>query len=182
MQRAALARAAFFPLLCLFILVFVLGGCQADSFNSKLKHAEDELSFGNRAGEQLTDTPVLIPPPVAARHTMAMIVDSLLSDQYDPKETRKTLSLLRKDPFIPRYLNIEAGYLLVLLDKLEAQKRISERHAAEKERIQRELRKELEDKYTAENDRLKKELDELKYKLQKIEEIHINTEKKRGIQ
>ncbi len=113
---------------------------------------------------------------------MAMIVDSLLSDQYDPKETRKTLSLLRKDPFIPRYLNIEAGYLLVLLDKLEAQKRISERHAAEKERIQRELRKELEDKYTAENDRLKKELDELKYKLQKIEEIHINTEKKRGIQ
>lgn len=111
-----------------------------------------------------------------------MVVDSLLSDKYEVRETRKTLSLLRKDPFIPRYLKVEAGYLLVLLDKLEAQKRLNEKHSAEKERIQREFKKELEDKYTAENDRLRKELDEMKYKLQKIEEIHINTEKKRGIQ
>jgi hypothetical protein len=182
MQRAASARAAFFPLLCLFTLVFLLGGCKADSFSSKLKCAEDELSFGNRVGEQLTGTPALIPPPVAARHTIAMVVDSLLSDKYEVRETRKTLSLLRKDPFIPRYLKVEAGYLLVLLDKLEAQKRLNEKHSAEKERIQREFKKELEDKYTAENDRLRKELDEMKYKLQKIEEIHINTEKKRGIQ
>ncbi len=111
-----------------------------------------------------------------------MAVDSLLSDSYDASEIKKTLTLLRKDPFIPRYLKVEAGYLLILLDKLETQKRLAEKHAAEKERVQREIKKELEEKYMAENDRLKQELDQLRYKLQKIEEIHINTEKKRGIQ
>lgn len=182
MQRAVSARGAFLHLLCLFTLVFLLGGCKADSFNNKLKSAEDELSMGNRITQDLSTTPVLIPPPVAARHTIAMAVDSLLSDKYDANEIRKTLTLMRKDPFIPRYLKVEAGYLLILLDKLEEQKKIANKHAAEKERVQREMKKELEERYTAENDRLKQELDELRYKLQKIEEIHINTEKKRGIQ
>jgi hypothetical protein len=182
MQRAVSARGAFFPLLCLFTLVFLLGGCKADSFSSKLKSAEDDLSMGNRITQDLSAAPVLTPPPVAARHSIAMAVDSLLDDRYDANEIRKTLTLLRKDPFIPRYLKVEAGYLLILLDKLEAQKGIAEKHASEKERVQRELKKELEEKYTAENDRLKQELGELRYKLQKIEEIHINTEKKRGIQ
>ena len=138
--------------------------------------------MGNRITQDLSTTPVLIPPPVAARHTIAMAIDSLLSDKYDANEIRKTLTLMRKDPFIPRYLKIEAGYLLILLEKLEEQKKIANKHASEKERVQRELKKELEERYTAENDRLKQELDELRYKLQKIEEIHINTEKKRGIQ
>ncbi len=138
--------------------------------------------MGNRITQDLSTTPVLIPPPVAARHTIAMAIDSLLSDKYDANEIRKTLTLMRKDPFIPRYLKIEAGYLLILLEKLEEQKKIANKNAAEKERVQREIKKELEERYTAENDRLKQELDELRYKLQKIEEIHINTEKKRGIQ
>jgi hypothetical protein len=182
MQRAVSAKGAFFPLLCLFTLVFLLGGCKADSFSNKLKSAEDDLSRGNRVVQDLSAAPALIPPPVAARHTIAMAVDSLLSDRYDASEIKKTLTLLRKDPFIPRYLKVEAGYLLILLDKLETQKRLAEKHASEKERVQREIKKELEEKYTAENDRLRQELDELRYKLQKIEEIHINTEKKRGIQ
>lgn len=182
MQRAVSARGAFLHLLCLFTLVFLLGGCKADSFNNKLKSAEDELSMGNRITQDLSTTPVLIPPPVAARHTIAMAIDSLLSDKYDANEIRKTLTLMRKDPFIPRYLKIEAGYLLILLEKLEEQKKIANKNAAEKERVQREIKKEFEERYTAENDRLKQELDELRYKLQKIEEIHINTEKKRGIQ
>ncbi|HPD22113.1 MAG: hypothetical protein QM299_00045 [Pseudomonadota bacterium] len=138
--------------------------------------------MGNRITQDLSTTPVLIPPPVAARHTIAMAIDSLLSDKYDANEIRKTLTLMRKDPFIPRYLKIEAGYLLILLEKLEEQKKIANKNAAEKERVQREIKKEFEERYTAENDRLKQELDELRYKLQKIEEIHINTEKKRGIQ
>jgi len=163
-------------------LIILLGGCKADSFTNELKCAEDDLSFGNRVGKDLEAAPVLIPPPVAARHTIALVMDALLSDEYNAQEVRKTLSLLRKDPFIPRYLKVEAGYLLVLLNKLEGQKRLNEKHVAEKERIQQEFKKELEEKYAAENDRLRKELDELKYKLQKIEEIHINTEKKRGIQ
>lgn len=182
MQRAVSARGAFLHLLCLFTLVFLLGGCKADSFNNKLKSAEDELSMGNRITQDLSTTPVLIPPPVAARHTIAMAIDSLLSDKYDANEIRKTLTLMRKDPFIPRYLKVEAGYLLILLEKLEEQKKIANKNAAEKERVQREIKKEFEERYTAENDRLKQELDELRYKLQKIEEIHINTEKKRGIQ
>lgn len=138
--------------------------------------------MGNRITQDLSTTPVLIPPPVAARHTIAMAIDSLLSDKYDANEIRKTLTLMRKDPFIPRYLKVEAGYLLILLEKLEEQKKIANKNAAEKERVQREIKKEFEERYTAENDRLKQELDELRYKLQKIEEIHINTEKKRGIQ
>src|SRR5690606_3409716 len=133
-----------------------------------------ELSMGNRITQDLSTTPVLIPPPVAARHTIAMAIDSLLSDKYDANEIRKTLTLMRKDPFIPRYLKIEAGYLLILLEKLEEQKKIANKNAAEKERVQREIKKEFEERYTAENDRLKQELDELRYKLQKIEEIHIN--------
>lgn len=172
----------YLPLLCLLALGILLGGCRADSFTSTLKSAEDDLSSGKRAGEHLAEAPPLTPPSIAARHTIALSVDSILSGNYNAQEVRTTLSLVRKDPFIPRYLKVEAGYLLVMLDRLEEQRKLNERYVQEKDRREKQIRKELEDKYVAENDRLRRELEELKYKLQKIEEIHISTEKKRGIQ
>lgn len=182
MQRALSARAAYFPLLCLLALGILLGGCRADSFTSTLKHAEDDLSLGNRAGENLAEAPPLTPPAIAARHTIALVVDSILSGDYNAAQVCDTLTLVRKDPFIPRYLKVEAGYLLVLLGRLEEHRKLNEEYSLEKESRERQIRKNLEEKYVAENERLRRELDELKYKLQKIEEIHISTEKKRGIQ
>lgn len=137
--------------------------------------------MGKPMGEQLKKVkPDLAPPSVESRYKIALAVDSALSEKYDENEVvemRKSLAKIRKDPLVPHYLKIEAGYVLELLEKIEGVKQQGRAASQQKEKVAEEndrMKKELEE--------MKKELQELKYKLEKIEEIHINTEKKRGVQ
>lgn len=125
-------------------------------------------------------TPYLAPPSMKARHTIAMAVDSALSDYFDEKEAaevRKSLAQIRKDALLPHSVKVEAGYVLELLEKIEGYKRQMKIASQQKEKMAAE-----NEKVTAEKDKMKNELEELKYKLEKIEEIHIKTEMKRGKQ
>ena len=180
MQRVKLVRVVFLHLVSLSILPVLLGGCTLSLFNHKIDEAEELLSAGKPLSEQMKVKPDIAPPSVIARLTIARAMDTLLSDKYDEndvQEIRKNLSQIRKDPLLPNYLKTEAGYILILIDKIENLKHQNKISSQQKEKCIAEnerLRKELEE--------LKKDQDELKFKLRKIEEIHINTEKKRGAQ
>lgn len=144
----------------------------------ELDRAEQDLSVGKPMGKQMRITPVLAHPAIAARHTIAAAVDTVLSDKYsdgEAQDIRRKLVALRKDPLVPHNLKIEAGYMLVLLERIESLKNAGRISNQQKEKCMAESEKGM-----AENERLKKELEELQYKLRKIEEIHIHTEMKRG--
>ena len=92
-------------------------GCTANLFLNKLGDAEENLSFGKPVQEDLHVTPPLMPPSVQARHTIAMAIDSLIKGDYIYKDIKVSLDTIRKDTFIPQYLKVEAGYLLVLIER-----------------------------------------------------------------
>jgi hypothetical protein len=158
-----------------------LPGCTASLYDSRLRPAEEELASGKQAGDKLKkSTADIVPPGVAARRTIALAMDTIISEKYsdnDAAEIRRSLFKVRKDPLVPHDQKIEAGYVIVLFDKIETLKLQNKVLTGQKEKCLLE-----EDQLKAENDKLKKDLEELRYKLQKIEEIHIITEKKRGVQ
>ncbi|HNY66382.1 MAG TPA: hypothetical protein PKM41_13185 [Deltaproteobacteria bacterium] len=181
MRRALSARGACFLSLFLFILLFQLEGCTASLYDRRLRPAELELASGKQAGDKLKgSTAAVVPPSVAARKIIAQAMDIVISEKYnenDAGEIRRSLLLIRKDPLVPHDQKVEAGYLTVLFDKIETLKHQNKALTGQKEKCLLEA-----DQLKAENDKLKKDLEELRYKLQKIEEIHITTEKKRGVQ
>jgi cell division protein FtsB len=131
-------------------------------------------------GEKVKSTPLVVAPTIEAKYTIARAMDFIISEKNDDnevQETRKNLSSIRKSPLLPHYLKVEAGYVMVMLDKIEDLKRQNRASSQQKDKYADENERMKDD-----NDRMKKELEELRYKLQKIEEIHINTEKKRGVQ
>lgn len=158
----------------------LLGGCAADLTTRELREAEDNLSYGKPMGEKMKSTPALISPTIAAKYTIALAMDFIISDKNDDNEIqqiRKNLSSIRRNPLLPQYLKAEAGYIMVMLDKIEDLKRQNRASSQQREKCADESGRLKE-----ENERLKKDLEALQFKLQKIEEIHINTEKKRGVQ
>jgi hypothetical protein len=160
--------------------MFQLSGCVAILQDHKLSQAEDDLSSGKQAGEKLKKQgEALVYPSVEARRVIAQAMDTLISEKYteeDATEIRRNLLKIRKDPLMPRDQRVEAGYVIVLFERIETLRHQNKVLAAQKDKCLVE-----EDQLKAENDKLRKDLEELRYKLQKIEEIHINTEKKRGI-
>lgn len=158
-----------------------LSGCAYLQRDLKLTSAEDDLSSGKQAGDKLKkQESTVLYPSVGARRTIAMAMDTIISEKYSEDEAgdiRRSLLRLRKDPLLPRDLKVEAGYVIVLFDRIETLRHQNKAVGAQKDKGLIEA-----DQLKAENDKLKKDLEELKYKLQKIEEIHIITEKKRGIQ
>jgi hypothetical protein len=167
--------------LSLFILASLLTGCAYIQHDPKLSLAEDDLSSGKQAGDKLKKQEgVTIYPSVAARRTIAQAMDTIISEKYsedDASDIRKNLMKIRKDPLMPRDQKVEAGYVIVLFDRIETLRRQNKTLTSQKDKVLIEA-----DALKAENDKLRKDLEELRYKLQKIEEIHIITEKKRGIQ
>lgn len=158
----------------------ILGGCAADLTTRDLREAEDNLSYGKTMGEKAKTKALVLSPSIEAKYTIARAMDSIVTDKNDDnevQETRKNLSNIRRNPLLPHYLKVEAGYIMVMLDKIEDLKRLNRSSSQQKDKCTDEVGR-MKD----ENDRMKKELEELRYKLQKIEEIHINTEKKRGVQ
>jgi len=169
----------------LFLLLFTLLGCAPTKlFLGKLDAAEDEIARGKPYGYDLAHKPALLPPSYDARHRLALIVESVLLGAYSYPEVRKDLEGIREDPHLPKYLRVEAGYLLVLFDELQRTRRevqhLSEEmkkcsdHSEKAQKTIEELKKHIEEKH--------KELEVLTFKLNKLEEIHLDTEKRRGTQ
>lgn len=191
MQRVVWARGVFSPFLFLLILNLLLSGCEAGLFLGKMNAAEDRLSYGRTIGDDLDDLPAIVPPSVAARHKMALAIDSIMQGDYNYKDISEGLTDIRQDPYLPRYLKVEAGYILVLVEKMERSRRgrdiMSEKYkqcAKDSELLLGELKQIKDEQKLSEQEstQLKSELEQLRYKLKKIEEIHIEVEKRRGMQ
>ncbi|HVN70710.1 MAG TPA: hypothetical protein VMU10_01700 [Desulfomonilia bacterium] len=129
----------------------------------------------------------LLPPSIVARHKIAMIMDSIIKGEYAFGTMKTDLEEIRNKTFIPDYLKVEAGYLLTLIEKMETLHKTAVR-AKEYAKDNEELKKNLEqtkrenETLKKENDDIKKEVELLTYKLKKLEQIHIETEKRRGKQ
>lgn len=172
----------FFPFLCLLFLNFILAGCTANLFLGKLSAAEDKLSYGKSIGDDLEEIPPMMPPSVIARHRIASALDYILQGDYNYRDITNILVDIRQDPYVPRYLKVEAGYILVLVEKIERQRRTGDETSKKYNASTKDLAETVKkyDRCQQENERLKDELKELKYKLEKIEEIHLDIEKRRG--
>lgn len=153
--------------------------------------AEDRLSSGKSIGDDLGDRPAVVPPSATARYEIALAIDSLMRGDYNYKDISESLRGIRQNPLLPRYLKVEAGYILVLAEKMERSRQDENKMAGKYKQCTKEnkqLKEELDrakDKQKLSEDeaqKLKTELEQLKYKLKKIEEIHIEAEKMRGMQ
>ena len=177
MQKVLWAKGVFFPFLCLLFLNLLPAGCSSNLFIGKMEAAEDELSHGKSISVDLDNIPLMVPPSVAARHKIALAIDSIIEGDYNYKKLLKSLRGIRNDPYVPRYLKVEAGYLLVLVEKVELARQgldgLSKKNE-ECKRRQEQMKNKVE--------QMKGELEEMRYKLEKIEEIHIDSEKRRGMQ
>lgn len=184
MQKVVRARGVFLPFLFLLALNLLLLGCEANVFLGKMGAAEDKLSYGKPIGRDLNDIPAIMPPSVTARHRIALAIDSIIQGDYNYKDIKETLTDIRQDPYIPRYLKVEAGYILVLVEKMERERRARDEASMKYKASAKDLAETAKnyDQCLQENEKMKGELKELKYKLQKIEEIHIDIEKRRGMQ
>ena len=170
----------------------ILQGCATELLSNKLDAAEKKLSHGRPADQDLKkETAPLLPPSVAARYRLAIIMDSFIKGESTPSTIGEQLKKLRDNTFTPQDQKTEAGYLMILVEKMENLQRSLNAQAArnrectkdgeELKRALEQIKKENEDRKKEIED-LKKESDLLTYKLKKLEEIHIQTEKRRGSQ
>ena len=162
-------------------------GCATEILNTKIDTAEKSLSQGKASGEDLKSMNPVVPPSLVARHKIALIMDSIIKGEYAFSVMKSDLEEIRGKTFVPDYLKVEAGYLLTLIERMETLQKSAAR-AKEYARESEELKRSLE-QAKKENEGLKKDLEDIKkeievlsYKLKKLEEIHLESVKRRGKQ
>ncbi|MRS05040.1 hypothetical protein EG832_17770 [bacterium] len=160
-----------------------LQGCASEFFSTRLESAENKLTQGKPANEDLKkDSIPLLPPSVAARYKIALAMDSYVKGEASPGAIAQEFKKIKDDSFTPSNQKIEAGYLLLLMERIETlQKSLNIQSSKGREYAKEgdELKKAY-DQLKKENDDARKELELLTFKLKKLEEIHIQTEKRRG--
>ena len=162
-------------------------GCATEILGKKTDSAEKSLSYGKASEENLKTSEPVFPPSLVARHKIALIMDSIVRGEYAFSVMKTDLEEIRDQTLLPGYLKVEAGYLLVLLERMETFQKSAAKakeYAKESEELKRSLeqaRKEIET-LKKENEDIKKEIDLLSYKLNKLEQIHLESVKRRGKQ
>jgi len=170
MSRAPMVKAVPFHLICLCLVSCLMFACTSLSGTNRLMQAEDKLAAGNTVDIKDIKVKGWLPPGATARQDIALALNAMLKDTQNTSYAKKLLRNVMEDPLTPRHLEIEAGYMLTLIELIEAQnKEISKLDQGLRTSTEREKK-------------LKKERDDLMYKLKKMEEIYIHTEKRRGMQ
>ena len=188
MHRASWGRAvslvsASLALVCMMIFQ----GCAKELVTTKLDAAEHRLSQGKAPEESLRGMKPMLPPSLVARHRIALVMESMVKGDFSYATVKAVLTETRDSSFTPDYLRVEAGYLLTLVEKMEGLDKTASRAkecAKDNDELNRNLdqaRKEL-DQARKESEGLKKEVEDLSFKLKKLEEIHIESVKRRGTQ
>jgi predicted RNase H-like nuclease (RuvC/YqgF family) len=169
------------------MMMLLFQGCATELLNTRIDAAEKSLSQGKASTEDLKSMNPLLPPSLVARHKIALIMDSIIKGEYAFSVMKADLDEIRGKAFVPDYLKVEAGYLLALIERMETFQKSAAR-AKEYAKESEELRRSLE-QVKKENEGLKKELEDIKketellsYKLKKLEEIHLESVKRRGKQ
>jgi hypothetical protein len=169
------------------MIMLLFQGCQAEMLNTKIDAAEKTLSQGKPSSEDLKSMNPLLPPSLVARHKIALIMDSINKGDYAFSVMKADLEEIRGKAFVPDYLKVEAGYLMTLIERMETIQKSAAR-AKEYAKESEELRRGLE-QARKENEGLKKDIEDIKketellsYKLKKLEQIHLESVKRRGKQ
>jgi len=174
--------------------MLIFQGCAKELVTTKLDAAEHRLSLGKAPEESLKGIKPVLPPSLVARHRMALVMESMVKGDFSYATVKAVLTETRDSPFTPDYLRVEAGYLLTLVERMEGLDKTAPRAkegAKDNDELKRNLdqaRKELDearkelDQVRKESEGLKKEVEDLSFKLKKLEEIHIESVKRRGTQ
>lgn len=155
-------------------------GCARELLTTRIDAAEKQLSQGKAPEENLKEMNPLLPPSLVVRHKIALIVESILKGDFSYSAVKAELADIRNSSLTPGYLSVEAGYLLALIERMEVLSRTAGK-AKECTKDNEELKRNLE-QLRKENEDLKKGIEDLNFKLKKLEEIHIESVKRRGNQ
>lgn len=181
MRTAARARAvSFLSVFLVPLMMLFFQGCTKELLSTRISTAEDRLSHGKAVEEDLKAMNPVLPPSLVARHKLALVMESIQKNEYTFSTVKADLEEIRDNSLNPSYLRTEAGYLLTLVEKMETLHR-SAAKAKELNKDNDELKRELE-QARKENEEFRKEIESLSYKLKKLEEIHIDSVKRRGKQ
>lgn len=157
-----------------------LQGCAKELLTTRIDTAEERLSRGRVSEENLREMKPVLPPALVARHKIAIVMESIIKGDFSYSMVKADLAEVRDGSLTPDYLSVEAGYILTLVEKMETLNKTSSR-AKECAKEGDELKRELE-QVRKESEDLRKEIETLTYKLKKLEEIHIESVKRRGKQ
>jgi len=171
------------------VLEIIITGC-APWIPPEIMSAEDSVA----AGKGLKSTSSIdIPidnPDVAARKKIILIVNSIITEEYSTDETIEVLRAIQNNPEVSRDLKIEAGYIISMVETISSRNKDIDRLQNKNTKCSNE-KSDLE-KSLKEDELLLKEKEELitilvgekqdlKFKLQKLEEIYQKSEKRRGL-
>ncbi|HEY9160370.1 MAG TPA: hypothetical protein VIS94_04715 [Desulfomonilia bacterium] len=196
MRRAGLERAACFISVFLSVLELILAGC-APLLPQEIVTAEDSIA----AGKALKSTASLdIPidhPDIEARKKIILIMNSIITEEYSTAETKAALMAIRNDPDVSRDLKVDAGYIISLVEIIGERNKdidflqnkntkcLNDRAELEKTHKEDEKRLKETERILAQKEELiailAEEKKELKFKLNKLEEIIEKSERKRGL-
>lgn len=160
--------------------MLIFQGCAKELLTTRIDAAENKLSQGKASEENLKEMSPLLPPSLVARHKLAIIMESIIRGDFSYSAVKAELTEIRNSAITPDYLSVEAGYLLTLIEKMEGLNKNASK-AKECVKDNDELKRSLE-QTRKENEDLKKEVEDLNFKLKKLEEIHIDSVKRRGKQ
>ena len=155
---------------CLLFLAALLEGCAAQLVRDPLQAAEDQVASGKALPGDPSQTTAFPSPEMRIRRELVLIMDALQQGTCTYAQAYEGLDRIRKDTAVPYPLRVEAGYLRALVGMLD-----------ESARQMQTLHEQCE-QCLREKDQAAEEIDLLRYKLKKLEEIYINTEKRRGMQ
>jgi len=189
MRRAGLEKAACFISAFLLVLEITLTGC-APLIPPEIMSAEDSVAAGKGLKSTSSLDIIIDHPDIAARKKIILIVNSIITEEYSTAETKAALKAIQNDPDVSRDLKIEAGYIISMLETIDSRNKdidhLQNKHSKclnEKSDLDKALKeadwllKEKEELITI----LVGEKQELKFKLQKLEEIYKKSERRRGL-
>ena len=189
MHRASSARAACFISAFLLLLEIVASGC-ASIVPPEISEAEESVV----AGHGLKTTTVLEEgayyPEIDARRKMVLVMNSIITEECSVPEAKALLKTVQDSPDVPGDLKIEAGYIVLMIDIIDARNRdidtlqqknascINKMNEIEKGREAEEW--EIKEK-KARIAELLNANSELEFKFHKLQEIYLKSEKRRGL-
>jgi tRNA threonylcarbamoyladenosine modification (KEOPS) complex Cgi121 subunit len=171
------------------VLEIIITGC-APWIPPEIMSAEDSVAAGKELKSTSSMDIAIDNPDLAARKKIVLIVNSIITEEYSTAETTDALRAIQNDPEVSRDLKIEAGYIISMVETISSRNKDIDRLQNKNTKCLNE-KSELE-KSLKEADSLLKEKEELitilvgekqdlKFKLQKLEEIYQKSEKRRGL-
>ncbi len=189
MRRAGLEKAACFISVFLLVLELILAGC-APLLPQEIISAENSVAAGEALKSKASLDIPIDHPDIEARKKIILIMNSIITEEYSTAETKAALMAIRNDRDVSRDLKVDAGYIISLVDIISARNKdidlLQNKNTKclnEKAELAKALKE--DERMLAQKEDLililAEEKKELKFKLNKLEEIIEKSERRRGL-